>query len=725
MRFFASCTGELVLNLTAPNHSRNAAGSLGFLSRLRQDESGNVLGMMAMAIFPLAGLVGGGVDMSRMYLAKSRLQQACDAGALAGRKVMGGSDWTANESAAPKAAIEFFDGNYKAGAYGTTGLTKAYAENAGRVTGTASVTVPMTVMKILGARPQTLEVQCEAELRLPNTDIMFVIDTTGSMNETLSGDSVTKIVSLKKAVKCFYETVARLDTDAVCETSGSGPSGGTGTQTQIRFGFVPYATNVNVGKLLPTAYFANEWTYQSRKAETKPEDVIVDTPNTPAPTSAVSRNDVVRGAAVVTNTYSGITSNANCQAKATVQGYTNEESTGPEGAPYNQQVSGSPATRTHQTSQPYKGRENGALWDSGSRMCYVGYYPNTYKLIRTYSATDSRVTTTRQVFKEWRYAQLPINISALKNAESWNNSFTLPIDDTIVGAASIGSKTIQWDGCIEERATIRKDDYSSLSAQEKLDAKDLDFDLIPNQSDAASLWKPALPDLIYGRAMTVHATDPKLRGSFNRADLLSEANNVLTRPGYFCPTEARKLKTYAAGAGVTDFQNYVNSITPSGNTYHDIGLIWGARFISPTGLFAAANAKTASGGEIDRHIIFMTDGETCTGKDNYGPYGFPALDRRQTDEASEPTDGCSKGTNDGGTLSVQVNKRFTALCTKAKNMPRTTLWVVYFGTTDSVTTGRMTNCATSGNYFPAANSDKLIESFKSIADKISQLRLVG
>ena len=86
---------------------------------------------------------------------------------------------------------------------------------------------------------------CDAEMRLPNTDVMFVLDTTGSMADTPSGDSVSKMDSLQDAVKCFYEIVARLDTDATC-TTGT-PSGGTGNQVQVRFGFMPYSTNVNVG----------------------------------------------------------------------------------------------------------------------------------------------------------------------------------------------------------------------------------------------------------------------------------------------------------------------------------------------------------------------------------------------------------------------------------------------------------------------------------------------
>src|SRR3546814_5727577 len=58
---------------------------------------------------------------------------------------------------------------------------------------------------------------------------------------------------------------------------------------------------------------------------------------------------------------------------------------------------------------------------------------------------------------------------------------------------------------------------------------------------------------------------------------------------------------------LSDFDGYVDTLTPNGRTYHDIGLIWGARLISPTGLFASENATTARGGEIQRHVIFMTD----------------------------------------------------------------------------------------------------------------------
>jgi Flp pilus assembly protein TadG len=54
----------------------------GVLSRLLRDQKGNVLAITAAAVIPMIGVIGGAVDISRIYLAKSRLQAACDAGDL-------------------------------------------------------------------------------------------------------------------------------------------------------------------------------------------------------------------------------------------------------------------------------------------------------------------------------------------------------------------------------------------------------------------------------------------------------------------------------------------------------------------------------------------------------------------------------------------------------------------------------------------------------------------
>ncbi len=151
--------------------------SRGFLGRLARDVRGNTIAIMAAAMMPLAGLVGGGVDMSRLYLTKTRLQQACDAGALAGRKAMGALAWSkrsdpvtsgggANSDEAKAEAM--FGANFSAGQYGTNTLAKHFdVQSDNSVKGTASVHVPMTIMKIFGMGERVMNVNCTAKMEIP------------------------------------------------------------------------------------------------------------------------------------------------------------------------------------------------------------------------------------------------------------------------------------------------------------------------------------------------------------------------------------------------------------------------------------------------------------------------------------------------------------------------------------------------------------------------------
>jgi hypothetical protein len=279
------------------------------------------------------------------------------------------------------------------------------------------------------------------------------------------------------------------------------------------------------------------------------------------------------------------------------------------------------------------------------------------------------------------------------------------------------NRTISWQGCIEERATTRATSYDPIPAA----AKDLDIDLVPTAGDDTTKWGMALPDLIFTRAQTSGGAGSI--GNWNLAEAYTTTDYRNTS-AYSCPTEAKKLQTWP---NANDFDDYVDQLTPSGNTYHDIGLVWGARLMSPGdangngGLFASENKFTPQGGEIERHMIFMTDGDACTENYNYTAHGIDWFDRRQTSETAVPTDGC---TSNNYTLTQQVNKRTEGLCTAIKNK-NITLWVIAFGSLATETETRLQNCASSGRYFKATNAAQLQQTFKSIADQISQLRLTN
>ncbi|MFS2110185.1 pilus assembly protein TadG-related protein [Sphingomonas sp. Sphisp140] len=665
----------------------NTASARAFLGALGGDTRANTLAIMAIALIPLAGMVGGGVDISRMYIVKTRLQHACDAAALAGRKTMGGGTWGDTPR---QTAEKYFDANYDKNAYGIDPATvaKTFTEKAGKVSGTASATVPMTLMRIFGKTNEQLSVACDAEMRLPNTDVMFVLDTTGSMNycpngdSSCNGNSSSRIAALRKAVKCFYQIVARTDIPDV-DCDGDEPSGGTGDQVQIRFGFVPYSTNVNVGKLLPNDYIADKWYYQTRQA-----NMAVP------PQSTTTYWESYGGGSI---------SQANClkfMGNTSFGSFTPSPTTS----------GGPPPTATVATSFP----SDGSASDGGNNGEW-GWNgaPDTQGSDKSCRRKRTDTTTFYQEkFASWTYNSIEVDVSGLKaGGSNWNSSFTALVGDTTPGN-DVTPATITWSGCIEERATDKTTDYDPIPSE----ATDLDIDMVPTNDETR--WKPALPRLIFtrksGNGVNYNATswpssgwDPTSGWNADPApNTTADYNNNAT---FYCPTEARKLQTWT---DATVFQNYVNSLTPNGNTYHDIGMIWGARFISPTGIFKTENAYTPKGGEIERHMIFMTDGDTNAQTYDYAAYGLPFFDSRQTDES--PTK---------AQLDEQVNLRFLAICdwVKKKNI---TLWVINFGEGQSQDTkDRLKKCATSERFFDATDAAALQKTFKSIADQISQLRL--
>ncbi|MEO6214777.1 MAG: hypothetical protein ABI471_04095 [Sphingomonas bacterium] len=58
--------------------------SRGFLSRLAHDARSDTLAIVAMAMAALVRLIDGCIDISRMYITKTRPQHACDAGSSPG-----------------------------------------------------------------------------------------------------------------------------------------------------------------------------------------------------------------------------------------------------------------------------------------------------------------------------------------------------------------------------------------------------------------------------------------------------------------------------------------------------------------------------------------------------------------------------------------------------------------------------------------------------------------
>jgi Flp pilus assembly protein TadG len=580
----------------------------GFLARLVRDRRGNTLAMMAAMLVPLAGFCGCALDSARLYVVKTRLQQACDAGVLAGRKFMTDSSLTSTtlDPTATAQAQTFFNNNFRTGWFktATASFTPSKTSDA-QVAGTAQATVPMTIMTMFGVPSQTISVTCQASYDVADTDVIFVLDTTGSMaclpndddstcnayvgaagtvtytrpadgaasgNDSVAGypgstayyvpeKSGSRIAALRSAVLSFYDTMA----------SAADPS------THIRYGFVTYTSTVNAGKAI----------------------------------LSISPAYMVGG-----------TGSANTQ------------------------------------------------WNYESRY-----------------QTGTGILGTLLNVPTWKYQQLSFDVRTFVGGSA------------VTDPSKTTGATNRWTGCIEERATTAGTSSFSQGAL----PYDLDPDFVPN-SNIDTQWKPMWPELFYARnnyGSTATAT--------STGDSSSHPNIGSTsyyQAGYVsCGKPVSRLAVMSR----VQVSNYVNAtdFRPIGGTYHDTGMIWGTRLLSPSGIFATDTAAWPARQAPNRVIVFLTDGDMAPNTGVYGMYGNEYYDRRVSG-------------GDFTNLKSYHNARFLAECSaaKARNIQ---VWTV---TIDSTATTEMKSCATTTSQALATTTGSgLSTAFANIAKQVAMLRV--
>lgn len=645
--------------------------------RLARDSRGNVLALSALMIAVTAVLAGSSVDTGRLYLVKARLQQACDAGVLAGRKFALDTS-TDLDSNASTQATNFFNSNFKAGWLGTNNVSFTPSKTSdNRVAGTASTVVPMTLTKIVSAPDQTITVTCEARYDVADTDVMFVLDNTGSMsclpsdddptcnsyvnaagttaytrptdsalgastgsvNDSVAGypgswgyyvpeKSGSRISALRTAVIQFYNTIA----------ANIQPN------TNIRYGFVTYTSTVNAGKAIQAinpqymvggaGNATSTWTYQSRK-------VIAD--------YTISQT--------LTASYSNKTS-AQCNAYA---------------------VARNPSTALTYNPSTSQATETVVSWSNsggGFGNCYV--YANVYG-------------------PQWQYGPTAIDIRNFLTSSS------------VTDPTRVNGATASWQGCIEERGTTASSSFNINSLP-----SDLDPDLVPTSD--ATRWRPMWPEIIYGRNYYGGTYGYTSTGTTTSNGDTSYIGTALSYSGYnsgqllkygwvSCGKPVRRLSTMS----LTDITNYVNAsdFKPMGGTYHDTGMIWGTRLLSPNGIFANDTAAWPNHDPPNRVIVFLTDGVMAPSTSIYGMYGLEYFDQRVT----------------GGAYANQTdyhNARFLAECSKAKSM-NISIWTVTIGATISTP---LLQCATnSSQALNTTSGSDLAAKFQQIALKVARLRV--
>lgn len=445
------------------------SSSTGFLARLRKDKCGNVLVIMAVMLVPLLAFSSAAVDMARLYVVRARLQQACDAGVLAGRKALKDTSIsTPMDSTASAQAQQFFKNNFRAGwLQNQTVLFKPVKATIGNdstvanaVSGTASTTLPMALMSIFGVPSQTISVTCQAVYDLADTDVMFVLDTTGSMSVPPSSggegsavqytrddgiqaylraeQSGSKIEGLRQAVILFDSTMSQ----------------NKQVDTIVRYGFAPYSTVVNIGKSLPATSVTTKLDYNSRKINGDYDYVTG-----------------VGSAYPITQT--------DCQ--------TNKRSPA---SGYGKGFSYKKGTATAVTVSSY--------------YAYVNFTGSP-----TWASTNGGTCTGSATVRRplWKYGLVGLDVSQYVNGE------------TVLTPGRIDGSTSKWRGCVEI-ATVSS--ATSLSAGSL--PSDLDPDVLPD-------WRPMWPEAVWQPQSTSDVKDESVSEAKSYKALSTyEGNDSVTCP---------------------------------------------------------------------------------------------------------------------------------------------------------------------------------------------------
>ncbi len=177
---------------------RQSTYRLAALKRRRTGQKGISVFVFGFCLATIVPVVGLAVDLSMMYLAQTRLSSAADSASLAAaRGLSRGIDDQSQKDQGRTVAEAYMEKNFPTGVYQSTGTWNHGASDPGSgpwsyttidtsqanirvVTTNASATLPTMFMRYVG--PNTMTIHASAQVTRRDTNVMMVLDRSGSMN---------------------------------------------------------------------------------------------------------------------------------------------------------------------------------------------------------------------------------------------------------------------------------------------------------------------------------------------------------------------------------------------------------------------------------------------------------------------------------------------------------------------------------------------------------------
>lgn len=158
---------------------------------------GNIAMTLAICLVPLLVGIGAAVDYARLADAREAMQNSVDATVLA----LSSEAADLSTDALQTRALNIFNVNFPTGKVENLAVSATYTRsNGANVSATASGSVPMTFMNIVGISSKTISVSSTSNWSTQHLRVALVLDNSGSMKDN------NKMTSLKTATKNLLST---------------------------------------------------------------------------------------------------------------------------------------------------------------------------------------------------------------------------------------------------------------------------------------------------------------------------------------------------------------------------------------------------------------------------------------------------------------------------------------------------------------------------------------
>lgn len=212
------------------------------IRRFLGSRDGNVAMMFAGCLLPLLIAIGAAVDYARLADARELMQHSLDATVLA----LSSEAPKLNAIQLKDRAKQVFDVNFPTGKADDIKVSAAFTQSNGAViSATASGTVQMTFLSIVGISSKTLAVESKSAWSSKRLRVALALDNTGSMKD------YGKMDALKTATK-----------NLLTKLQGSSTTSG-----DVFVSIIPFNKDVNIGSSLSSVV---SWTKTGRKCDWVP-----------------------------------------------------------------------------------------------------------------------------------------------------------------------------------------------------------------------------------------------------------------------------------------------------------------------------------------------------------------------------------------------------------------------------------------------------------------------